>query len=131
MSTKKKVLAKKIKIGQPPSATVAAAGVGKTQPATAPSLVTMMTGIQTKFSRLKSLRAQISGMKDLYREHDDLVKELLPLFIEVQPDKFTFKREIQIGSEKYRFTPSFYDVKKAEVLAKEWRSTAFPTGTIE
>jgi hypothetical protein len=129
MSTKKaKVLGKKISIGQPPSSVKAGAGV-LTQPA--PSLVTMMAGIQTKFSRLKELRAKISAMKDLYREHDDLVKELLPLFIEAKPDGFIIKREIQIGSEKYRFTPSFYDTKKAEVLAKEWRSTAFPTGTIE
>jgi hypothetical protein len=133
MNKKAKVLGKKISIGQPPSSVKAGAGAGKslTQPAAAPSLITMMAGIQTKFSRLKELRAKISAMKDLYREHDDLVKELLPLFIEAKPDGFIIKREIQIGSEKYRFTPSFYDTKKAEVLAKEWRSTAFPTGTIE
>jgi len=121
------LIGKKLSIGQPPSAQVAA----KPAPIPQPSLVAAVKGIQKKFEELKKVRAQLASVRDLYRKHDELVKELLPLFIEGDSYLFTIKREIQIGSETYRFTPNFWDSKKSEIMARDWRSCAFPTGVIE
>jgi hypothetical protein len=127
MTKKQAITGKKVKSGQPPSATQFPA-----QPvAPLPTLAGLVQSVQEKFAKLKEINSRISNLHAVYQERDALLKELLPLFIEVKQDQFIIRREITIGSEKYRFTPSFYDTKKAEVLAKEWRSTAFPTGTIE
>jgi hypothetical protein len=94
------------------------------------SSVGHLNSVQTKFKQLRELRSKLEGIKRLYAEHDRLMGELLPLFITQSPDQFVIKREIQIGSEKYRFIPRFYDEKKDMVLAKCWKSTAFESGTI-
>lgn len=96
-----------------------------------PSVTQIMSGINEKFTHLKKLRTQIHTLKTLYAEHDALITELLPLFIETEADKFIIKREISIGSKKYRFNPFFYDEKKAQVVVKVWKSTAFESGSIE
>jgi hypothetical protein len=105
------------------------------QPAPPPSPVAQLgalqSGIQTKFARLKELRAEIAGLKDRYIEHDKLVEELMPLFIEVYPDKFVTKRSITIGSETYRYSPNFFDEKDAALKARVWKASAHKTGTIE
>jgi len=93
--------------------------------------VDQLTVMQNKFAALKGLRDQINAMKDLYRQHDELMSELLPLFIRVEPDKFTVQREITLGTQKYRFCPFFYDTKKGKLLSKIWKSTAHESGTIE
>ena len=80
---------------------------------------------------LKKVRAEIAKMKNLYVKHNELMEELMPLFIEVQADQFIIKREIKIGSTKYRFNPFFYDEKKGTVVPKVWKSTAFESGSIE
>lgn len=87
--------------------------------------------IKDKFKKLKELQAQINKMKDIYQKHDQLVEELMPMFIEVQADRFIINREIKIGTQKYRLTPHFYDEKKAKAMAKVWKSTAFSSVTIE
>ena len=87
--------------------------------------------IKLKFQRLKTLRAELASLKQKYQEHDALMQELLPMFIEVQADKITVKREITLGSDKHRFTPFFYDEKKGLVVIKVWKSTAFEAGSIE
>lgn len=96
-----------------------------------PSITQVMSGINDKFVHLKNLRDKIQTLKALYAEHDALVMELLPLFIETEADRFIIKREISIGSKKYRFNPFFYDEKKGQVMAKVWKSTAFESGSIE
>jgi len=90
-----------------------------------------LTSLKDKFSRLSEVRTQITKMKALYQEHDQLMEELMPLFVSVDQDQFTIQREISIGTHKYRFNPHFYDVKKGKILAKVWKSTAFESGSIE
>ena len=97
----------------------------------AQQLSNQLSAVNDKFKQLKKLREQIGKLKSLYAEHDQLMEELLPLFIEKTPDTFIVKREVTVGTEKYRFTPFFYDEKKALVRAKVWKSTAFESGTIE
>ena len=87
--------------------------------------------IKLKFQRLRTLRAELASLKQKYQEHDALMQELLPMFIQVQADKITVAREITLGSEKYRFTPFFYDEKKGLIVPKVWKSTAFEAGAIE
>jgi len=97
----------------------------------ATSAVSALTRIKDKFVALQKVRAKIAEMKQLYIKHNELMEELMPLFIEIAPDEFIIKREIKIGTKKYRFTPFFYDEKKGTVVPKVWKSTAFESGTIE
>jgi len=90
-----------------------------------------LTQIKDRFAALKEVRAQLAGVKQLYIKHNELMEELMPLFIEVNADEFIIKREIKIGTKKYRFTPFFYDEKKSTVVPKVWKSTAFESGSIE
>jgi hypothetical protein len=90
-----------------------------------------LQAIRDKFKALKEIRDKINAMKTLYQEHDILMAELMPLFIDVSADEFVIKREITVGNKKYRFTPYFYDDKKGQIGAKVWKSTAFPAGSIE
>ncbi len=90
-----------------------------------------LTQVKDRFKALKKVRAEITKMKQLYVKHNALMEELMPLFIETTPDTFIIKREIKIGSTKYRFTPFFYDEKKGHVVPKVWKSTAFESGAIE
>lgn len=87
--------------------------------------------IKAKFERIKALRQEIAAMRDLYREHDALMEEVMPLFVEKDADKITFHREYTIGRKTYRYNPSFYDQEKDIIKAKVWKSTAFQSGTIE
>jgi len=96
-----------------------------------PAVINHLAAIQTKFKHLKELRAKITQLKSLYAEHDQLMQELLPLFINVTPSEFRIQREVVLGSEVYKFTPHFYDTKKGLVLSKVWKSTAFESGAIE
>ena len=90
-----------------------------------------LTQVKDRFTALKKVRAEITKMKQLYVKHNALMEELMPLFIETTPDTFIIKREIKIGTVKYRFTPFFYDEKKGHVVPKVWKSTAFESGAIE
>lgn len=100
-------------------------------PTTPISANQQLSNIKDKFARLTELRKEIQAAKNLYAEHDALVNELLPLFIEQDDDQFIIQREIKIGTKKYRFNPFFYDEKKAKLVSKVWKSTAFESGTIE
>ena len=97
---------------------------------TEPSPLSSLGAVNVKFKRLKELRAKIIGLKSLYVEHDSLMRELLPLFITQDKDMFLIAREITIGSQTYRFSPSFYSEKDG-LKSKSWKSAAFETGTIE
>lgn len=87
--------------------------------------------VKDKFEQLKKIQAQLGKLKTLYSKHDELMAELLPLFITTEVDKFTIRREIIIGAQKYKLNPHFYDTKKGQVQANVWKSTAFKTATIE
>ena len=110
-STKKKVTGKKLKVKV--------------------TLAQKIADIQIKFTELKKLRKRLTGLKGLYVKHNELMEELMPLFIEVSTDQIIMKRELTIGNKKYRFNPFFYDEKKARVVPKVWTSCAFESGTIE
>ena len=101
-----------------------------TPPPTSPALSQLQI-LRNKFKRLKEIKAELSGFKTKYQEHDALLAELLPLFIEQDADKFVINREITLGTKKYRITPHFYDEQKGIVVPKTWKSTAFPTASIE
>jgi len=96
----------------------------------APTPMNSLDVVIARFKRLKELRNKIVGMKALYVEHDNLMRELLPLFISEDKDSFLIAREIVIGTHKYRFTPAFYSAKDG-LKSKAWKSTAFETGTID
>jgi len=94
------------------------------------SPVNSLGSIQDKFTRLKAIRVELAAAKALYQEHDSLMQELMPLFIETQGDKFIVHREITIGTQKYRLTPHFWDSKKG-IVAKQWKGTCIETMSIE
>ena len=87
--------------------------------------------LKRKFERLKELQIELGSFKEKYAEHDALLSELLPLFIEQDVDKFIVNREITLGRKRYRFSPHFYNEQKNQIMPKVWKSTAFTTGTIE
>ena len=62
---------------------------------------------------------------------DALMEELLPTFIQTTATQFVINREVTIGTQTYRFTPSFFNTSRGQVVAKSWKSTAFETGSIE
>ena len=117
---KKKVTGKKITVGKKKASQTAAAS-----PAAA------LTLVKGKFAALKKVREELAKVKSLYVRHNELMEELMPLFIETTADEFVIKREIKIGNKKYRFTPFFYDEKKGRPVPKVWKSTAFESGAIE
>jgi len=95
------------------------------------TMAQLVQQIQDKFVELKKIRGQLNKVKALYKKHDDLMDELLPLFVKVESDTFIIARTLTVGNKKYTLTPHFYDTKKAQVMAKVWKSTAFPSATIE
>jgi hypothetical protein len=95
------------------------------------SVQNLMAIAHAKFAELAKINAQINRLTDLYKQHDALVEELLPLFIEVQPDKFVVNRSVTLGNKKYIFHPTFYDEKKSRLVAKVWKSAAHKSGHIE
>ena len=107
----------------------------KTKKVTGPKInvtpANQLQAIRDKFKALKEVRDKINAMKALYQEHDVIMAELMPLFINISADEFVIKREITVGNKKFRFTPYFYDEKKGQIGAKVWKSTAFPAGSIE
>lgn len=97
--------------------------------------VTAMTShaasIKAKFARLKAIKAEKAKTKLLYQEEDLIYQEILPLFIEVHPDRFVILREFNIGSETFRLTPAFYDEIKGVIVSKAWKSVACPSMVID
>ena len=105
-------------------------GKKKPVPVKEVSPVSSLDAVKDKFKRLREVRAKLEGVKSLYIEHDELVKELLPLFLTADKDgSILITREIKIGATTYRFNPSFLD--DGDVKVKSWRSVAFPIGVIE
>ena len=90
-----------------------------------------INAIKAKFKKLKELRTQLANMKPIYQQHDALMAELMPLFITIEDDKFTIKREYVLGDKKYKLSPQFYDDKKGILVAKAWKSSAFPSISID
>lgn len=84
-----------------------------------------------KLERIQEIKKQLNSMKTLHQEHDQLLKEVLPLFIETTPDSFSIRRRVTLGGKTFRLTPNFFDEKKAEHQSKVWKSTAFETFFIE
>lgn len=85
--------------------------------------------LKMKFDRIKQIREHLAQVKALYQEHDKLMTEVLPLFIEVQDDKFIVNREVKIRGKTYRLSPYFFDEKKG-LVAKVWKSTPFESVSI-
>jgi len=92
--------------------------------------VSPVEALVAKLELIKELRTKIAGLKVLFAQHDALVEEILPLFIDKSPERFVINRTVKLGSHTYTFTPHFYDSKKDRVLAKVWKSCAYETGTI-
>ena len=95
------------------------------------STVSPLAPYHAKFKRIQEIRKKLSSMKDLYIEHDQLTREVLPLFVQTTPEKFEILRELKLGSKTYRITPYFFNSQKSELQAKVWKSTAHETFTIE
>ena len=90
-----------------------------------------LAAVRLKFSRLREVRNQLDQARNLYREHDAIMEELLPMFIQQTPTGWVINREVTIGTQTYRFNPYFYDTRRNRTVAKVWKSTAFETGSIE
>jgi len=90
-----------------------------------------LEAVRQKFVRLREIRAQLDTARNLYREHDALMEELMPMFISESPTQFVINREVTIGTQTYRFNPYFYDTRRNRSVAKVWKSCAFETGSIE
>lgn len=84
-----------------------------------------------KLDKLRLIEQELLKVKQLYEMHEQIMSEVLPYFVDVFPDHFEVRRELTIGSRKYRLSPHFYDEKKLALLAKQWKSTCLPTFTIE
>jgi|GEM_PF-2207309 len=87
--------------------------------------------LHVKLRRIKELRQKINNVKHYYEEHDALMEEVLPYFIQTLPDRFIVLRHVTLGFETYRLAPFFFDEKKSQLVPKTWKSTAHPTFTIE
>lgn len=97
-----------------------------------PVLVTdQLEAVRRKFTRLRELDDRINELRGVYRERDALMEELLPTFIQTTATQFVINREVTIGTQTYRFTPSFFNTSRGQVVAKSWKSCAFETGSIE
>lgn len=94
-----------------------------------PTPVQQIELLKLKFQRVKDIREHLAQVKTLYQEHDQLMTELLPLFIEVHDDKFIVNREVKLSGKTYRLSPHFFDEKKG-LVAKVWKSAAFETVSI-
>ena len=95
------------------------------------ALVDPLQAIRDKFARLTTLQAQIEAAKHLYTERDELLEELAPSFVIRTDNGWVVKSQITIGDKIYRLHPSFFNAQKNKVVAKTWKSAAFPTLTIE
>lgn len=101
------------------------------RPDATPTAQDQLTIIKNKFAQLTALKAQIASVKDLYRQHDALMVELLPLFITKTDTQFVIQREIVLGNERHRLVPHFYDERKGTLVAKQWKNTAIETASME
>lgn len=96
-----------------------------------PTVTDQFEAIKLKFKRLAEVRQLIAKSKSLYQEQDELVTELLPLFIKKTDKQFIIEREVCLGSEIHKLIPYFYDEKKSSLVAKQWKSSAFETVNID
>jgi hypothetical protein len=87
--------------------------------------------LKDKFTRLIEMRTRIEQSKLLYKAHDELLQELLPSFVTKTDTGFIVRNQITIGDKTFRCHAGFYDPEKNLVVAKKWKSSAFPTFTIE
>lgn len=94
-------------------------------------IVDPLAEVKAKFAKLAAVRVKIQAAREFYKEHDQLVSELMPLFVKVEADKFTIARTITLGTEQHNLVPYFYNDQKGQFKAKQWKSTAFETMTIE
>lgn len=87
--------------------------------------------LKQKLARIQEIRKELAKVKALYQEHDVLLTQVLPMFIDVQDDKFIIARSISLGGKKYDLVPYFYDPEKGTLVGKQWKSTAMNTVTID
>lgn len=87
--------------------------------------------IREKFARLTELKIRMEQAKELYKAHDELAEELLPCFVTVTDTEFIIRKQITIGNKVYRLHPSFFNVAKNKVVAKQFKAAFFPTVIIE
>jgi hypothetical protein len=85
--------------------------------------------IEQKFARLKELNTTIEANKGLYAERDNLLKDLMGLFITVNTDTIVIQRRISVGQRTYTLTPSL--LNKGNLTAKQFRASVQPTVDIE
>ena len=97
-----------------------------------PTAVELEQAIKNKFLRLAKIQTQLANVKSLYVEQDSLVEELMPMFIQRQPDgSFVIHPTVTIGQRAFRLNPTFYNSEKNKLVAKTWKSGATPTVHIE
>jgi hypothetical protein len=90
-----------------------------------------LQAIKEKFNRLTEMRVRIEQAKQLYKAYDELLEELLPCFVTKTDTGFTIKSQVTIGDKTYRLHPSFFDVAKNKVVAKQFKAAFHPTMLIE
>ena len=96
-----------------------------------PPPVDLLAPVRAKFSRLNEVRTKLEAMKDLYREHDELLENLQQYFIKKTDTGWELKDQFVLGDKTYRLVPTFFSSSKNRVVAKAWKSSASSTFTIE
>jgi hypothetical protein len=96
-----------------------------------PAQINPLAALEEKFSRLTEIRRQLTAAKELHKEHDRIVEELLPLFVTQTPEGWQVKRQITLGTATHRLVPYFFNQSENRIKAKQWKSTAFETMTID
>jgi hypothetical protein len=104
---------------------------GRVTPVRPVPVTDQLEAIRRKFARLRELDAEINRLRNVYRERDALMEELLPTFIQETGAQFVINREVTIGTQTYRFNPYFFDQRRGRSVPKVWKSCAFETGSIE
>lgn len=83
--------------------------------------------IRSKFDRLAEVQKLLAEAKDLYKEHDALMEEIIPLFVKKTAKGFTIRRKFSVGRKTFMLEPSFFDSKKDSIKAKIWKASANQT----
>ena len=85
--------------------------------------------IKAKFDALKKLSKQVEAVKPVYEKQDDLMAELLPLFLQEVGNDIIIHKRITLGNDVYELEPVF--IKDGKIQMKAWKSVAQRMFTIK
>lgn len=87
--------------------------------------------LHAKLRKIKEIREELESVKHLYGDHDRLMEEVMPYFVQILHDRFIVLRKVTLGTETYNLSPSFFDEKKAKLMVTTWKASAQKNFSIE